>query len=119
MKRIHSLILASSLLSLITACGQSNPLPNRVMAPTFSRQSQQQVHTSRQLMVRFQQAMTKAAEAEFSAKYGLHLINYLPALDVYIVEIDASVGLQAAQVVNYLQKDPSIAHAEINHSINL
>ena len=119
MKRITTLILTGSLLSLLTACGQSTSLPNHTMPPSFSRQSQQQVHSSRQLMVRFQQAMTKAAEAEFSAKYGLHLVNYLPELDVYIVEIDASVGLQAAQVVSYLQKDPAVAHAEINHSIKL
>ncbi|MGV3527171.1 MAG: S8 family serine peptidase [Candidatus Sericytochromatia bacterium] len=113
MKRILSSTLLTGLVaSLLTACG-STPLPSQSLAPRFQAQ-QRQTESTRELLVRFRISLSAAHANEFNAKYGVHLRQFVPALNAYVVEIDNSVGLPAAQVVRYLSQDPMVLHAEIN-----
>lgn len=113
-----TLILTSLLAaSTLSACGQST-LPAQ-MPQTVRYQAQAQA--PQKLLVRFrsQFQMDRSRMAEFNAKYGLHIGEFLPALNVYVVEIDPQLGLRPERVASYLQNDPMVEHAEVNYAVQI
>lgn len=113
---ILSTLFAAATLS---ACGQA-PIPTQMQQP-IRFQAQTQPQAARQVLVRFrsQIQMSSSRVAEFNAKYGLRIREYLPALNVYVVDIDTDLGIRADKVVTFLQNDPMVEHAELNYSVQV
>lgn len=128
LKTTKTLMMSALFALALTACGQ--PTLNSSMTPMQLRQpvrmqsqqaqfSQTQSAQSRQLIVKFRNQMSRAMAAEFNAKYGLQIIQYLPAIDAYIVALESELGLKADRVISYLMQDPMVAHAEVNVTVQV
>ncbi|PKL76357.1 MAG: hypothetical protein CVV27_10670 [Candidatus Melainabacteria bacterium HGW-Melainabacteria-1] len=118
MKRtVTSTLLMSTLFAtLLSACGTQTQLPMQINQPV---RVQSQQSESRQLLVRFRTPLSRAMVAEFNAKYGVQVRNYIPSLNVHVVEIAYEIGIKADKIVAYLQKDPMVAHAEVNLQVQV
>ena len=102
----------------LTACGQA-PMPAMQQPVRF--QAQSQAAASRQLLVKFrgQFQMSRDVVAEFDAKYGIRIGNFLPALGVYVVELAPGLEVRPEKVAAYLQNDPMVEHAEVNYALQI
>lgn len=106
--------------ALLTACGQAPQMPLQPMQIQQNVQSMtMQNAESRQLLIRFHTERDMTDSESFRAKYGLHVRAYLPQMDLYIVDIDETIGLKSAQIIGYLMNDPMIAFAEINQNVQV
>lgn len=116
MKRnLKATLMMSLFAAALSACGPQTQLPVQMMKQPVRIQAQQTV--ARTLLVRFHGQMNRARADEFNAKYGVHILQYLPNIDVYVVEIDTETGLRPEKVMVYLHNDPMVAHAEVNVSV--
>ena len=104
--------------SFLTACGQA-PIMNAAPAPRPAIMNKFQAQQNKQLLIRFRTEMDRTGSREFEAKYGVRILRYVPSLDVYVAQIDASVNLEAAQVASFLMQDRHVAHAEVNYQMSV
>lgn len=107
-----SLVVAGMMISL-NGCGRVNSPVSAVMPsqPVYTQSATQQV------LVTFKSSVTRQGIREFHAKYGTRTVQVLSPLNTHVVELDRTVGIQAVQLVKYLQKDALVAHVELNHGI--
>lgn len=125
LKTTRTLTMGALFALALTACGQTNSMSPMQVRQPVRMESQQvqtqaaQVNQSRQLIVRFRHEMSRAMANEFNAKYGLHIIRFVPEIDAYIVELDSELGLKADRVISYLKQDPMVTHAEVNVVVQL
>lgn len=125
LKTTRTLTMSALFALALTACGQTNSMSPMQVRQPVRMQSQQvqtqaaQVNQSRQLIVRFRHEMSRAMANEFNAKYGLHIIRFVPEIDAYIVELDSELGLKADRVISFLKQDPMVSHAEVNVVVQL
>ncbi|MEZ0367556.1 MAG: hypothetical protein ACAI44_00560, partial [Candidatus Sericytochromatia bacterium] len=112
-----TLMLSTLFAAALTACGPQAPIPSQIKIPV--RVQSTQTNESHQLLVRFRGQMTRSRAAEFNAKYGLHIGQFLPKLNVYIVDVDMQIGLKAEKVASFLQNDPMVEHVEVNYAVQV
>lgn len=117
LNQMTTLMMSSLFVVALSACG-TQPQMMQVRQPVRV-QSQMQTPATQQILVRFRDQLTRARAAEFSAKYGINIRQYLPALNVYVVEVSAELGLRPDKVVSFLQQDPMVAHAEVNLQVQV
>jgi len=114
-KTTLTLTVATLALSL-TGCGKT-ALPMQSQASALVQAYQAQA--PRQLVVKFKLSMSTAAVHEFNAKYGFRTVKVLPEINAHVVEVDSTVGLKLAQIINYLKADPTVAYAEVNGTMQV
>ncbi len=117
--KIFTGICLVSLATSINACGRTQmidmpvPADNAPQYVAFHEQSP----IESQLLIKFKSGITKSAIEEFNSKYGTRTVKVIPGINVYLVEI--VLGIQASKLVKYLENEPLVKYAEVNHSINL
>ncbi len=119
MKRnqIATLVISTLFAVSLSACGAQTRLPMQIKQPVQAQKYQ--AVNAQQILVRFHGQLSRARIAEFNAKYGISIRQFLPDLNVYVVEVPDSLGIRADRVVSYLQKDPIVAHAEVNMNVQI
>ena len=111
-----SLVLGTAM--MMSACGRTNlPVTYRSLPQTVNAQTAQSKPV--QLIVRFNQNVSRMALQAFNQKYNLQTVNYIPQLNAYVMSVRSTITSQAAltAMVTRMQQEPVTAMVEVNHEI--
>lgn len=116
MKNILKTLIISSAVFSMTACGQS---PQMVQPLTLAPQIQAQHVSTPQLLVRFKPDAHRMTIQMFQERYGLHIVDYIPQLNVYVMKTTILRGAPLSQTIAAMQNDPVVSHVEENQSVQV
>lgn len=115
MKNILKTLLATSAILSMTACGQT---PQMIQPMTPAPQLQVQVKATPKLLVRFKPDAHRMSIQIFQERFGLHIVDYVPQLNVYVMTTILR-GAPLSQAIAAMQNDPVIDLVEENQSVQV
>lgn len=117
-RKLSTLSLVLGTAMMMSACGRTNlPVSYRSLPQTVQAQTAQSKPV--QLIVRFNQNVSRMALQAFNQKYNLQTVNYIPQLNAYVMNVRAAITSQAAlnAMVDRMQQEAVAAMVEVNHEI--